>query len=134
MRYLSCFLLLGAISAMAQQQPVSPAQLEQQAEARQTEINRFQAPRGFTPGERSSSTPSPHSDTAAQTRCLPIQRVVLDGEGATRFSRYLKQALSRQALQPRKTGEVQYSINRADETACLSAADIERLSEAVQTP
>lgn len=132
MRYLFCFLLLGAISATAQQQPVSPAQLEQQAEARQTEINRFQAPRGFTPGERSSSTPPPHPDTAAQTRCLPIQRVVLDGERAARFSRYLKQALSRQALQPRPAGATQYTIGHADKAACLSAADIEHLSEAVQ--
>ncbi|EHM56019.1 ShlB/FhaC/HecB family hemolysin secretion/activation protein [Cardiobacterium valvarum] len=132
MRYLPCLLLLAAIPVTAQQQLVSPAQLEQQAEARQTEINRTQAPRGFTPGERSSSTQPPHPDTAAQTRCLPIQRVVLDGERASRFSRYLKQALSRQALQPRRTGEAQYSISRADRAACLSAADIERLGEAVQ--
>ena len=49
MRYLSCFLLLGAISATAQQTaPVDPDLIYRRAEARQQRLNQSVTPQDFS--------------------------------------------------------------------------------------
>ena len=49
MRYLSCFLLLGALSATAQQTaPVDPDLIYRRAEARQQRLNQSVTPQDFS--------------------------------------------------------------------------------------
>ena len=83
----SLWLLLFASSALfAQQQPVPLSQLQQQAEARQAELERNQAPLGFRPSDVTPQTPPTATTAADPGRCLNIHTLRIDSPEAAFFS------------------------------------------------
>lgn len=133
MRY-ALILFFFIISAVAAQQtPVSPAQLQQQAEARQAEIDNRQGLRGFQPSENPSSSSFEVLPVSPdETPCLPIQYVALEGDQNQRFAVYLRKTLDKMALHPRRNSNVQFHISHAGQPSCLDATMIERMSEETQ--
>ena len=133
--YLICLLLATTAYLIAQQAPVSPAQLQQQAEARQADIDSRQALRGFVPNDGVPHLAPADHQTISETeaaRCLPIRTVALDGERSKEFVAYLKQALENMALQPRRENTTQFAVSRAGQPACLHAAAMEQLGQETQ--
>ena len=121
----SLWLLLFASSALfAQQQPVPLSQLQQQAEARQAELERKQAPLGFRPSDLSPQTP-PAATVADPGRCLNIHTLHIDSQEAAFFRRYVAKSLPQLKLRGKRVGDSTLSIQqKSGKSACLSGANI----------
>ena len=129
----SLWLLLFASSALfAQQQPVPLSQLQQQAEARQAELERKQAPLGFRPSDLSPQTP-PAATVADPGRCLNIHTLHIDSQEAAFFRRYVAKSLPQLKLRGKRVGDSTLSIQqKSGKSACLSGANIEQLAKLTQ--
>lgn len=137
---------LAAVGLAAQaQEPVVPiAQLQQQAEQRQQEIDRQQAVREFAPSAPPEKVAVPES--AVDEPCLGIEKITLQGaiaedgqplaeaeQDAAFFARYLSWALSEMGWQGSWQNAMTLSLqSRHGQKSCLGSQDIEALLKLTQ--
>lgn len=131
-RHTLWLLLFASAALCAQQQPVPLSQLQQQAEARQAELERKQAPLGFRPGDVTPQI-QPAVTAADPGRCLNIHIVHIDSQEAAFFRRHLAKSLPQLNLRGKRVGDNTLSIQQKNgKTACLNGANIEQLARLTQ--
>ena len=131
-RHLFWLLSFASATLFAQQQPVPLSQLQQQAEARQAEIERSQTPRGFQPSELVPPS-TPATTTTDADRCLGIHTLHIDSQEAAFFRRHLAKSLPLLQLQGKRVGDSDLNIRQKDgKSACLSGGKIEQLANSTQ--
>jgi shlB family hemolysin secretion/activation protein len=133
MRYLSCFLLLGALSATAQQTaPVDPDLIYRRAEARQQRLNQSVTPQDFSTLDFSAPTAdeTPLSQEAREA-CASYKNLTLQAPSRA-FYRYLERAVNTQHLQARGSntyGKAQGCIRAGEVMDIIKAAQNQLIAD-----